>query len=245
MLMEKLRYRESGETLVFPKKKLKATWLKPPTPLMPRVFLSEIDIEAFEDERMSAIVRKAISSREGGKGKGAVLEDDFWEQKRDRFSLCENVSKDDYEYIAEKSEYAAWLLINGPEFVNHFALAMHRCRSEAFRVSSGEEMSRKIVERIAKIAKLNGEEENRVMNVSEDRKLWQFSTVSDELIAVNGTGEKLKGCGAYIEFAYREYISTGEGIEIESRKNLEEDESKRRDGFEVANADAIFDSTKV
>jgi hypothetical protein len=27
MLMEKLRYRESGETLVFPKKKLKATWL--------------------------------------------------------------------------------------------------------------------------------------------------------------------------------------------------------------------------
>ena len=178
MLMEKLRYRESGETLVFPKKKLKATWLKPPTPLMPRVFLSEIDIEAFEDERMSAIVRKAISSREGGKGKGAVLEDDFWEQKRDRFSLCENVS-------------------------------------------------------------------NRVMHVSEDRKLWQFSTVSDELIAVNGTGEKLKGCGAYIEFAYREYISTGEGIEIESRKNLEEDESKRRDGFEVANADAIFESTKV
>ena len=245
MLMEKLRYRESGETLVFPKKKLKATWLKPPTPLMPRVFLSEIDIEAFEDERMSAIVRKAISSREGGKGKGAVLEDDFWEQKRDRFSLCENVSKDEYEYIAEKSEYAAWLLINGPESVNHFALAMHRCRSEAFRVSSGEEMSRKIVERIAKIAKLNGEEENRVMNVSEDRKLWQFSTVSDELIAVNGTGEKLKGCGAYIEFAYREYISTGEGIEIESRKNLEEDESKRRDGFEVANADAIFESTKV
>ena len=133
MLMEKLRYRESGETLVFPKKKLKATWLKPPTPLMPRVFLSEIDIEAFEDERMSAIVRKAISSREGGKGKGAVLEDDFWEQKRDRFSLCENVSKDDYEYIAEKSEYAAWLLINGPEFVNHFALAMHRCRSEVAR----------------------------------------------------------------------------------------------------------------
>ena len=69
MLMEKLRYRESGETLVFPKKKLKATWLKPPTPLMPRVFLSEIDIEAFEDERMSAIVRKAISSREEEKEK--------------------------------------------------------------------------------------------------------------------------------------------------------------------------------
>jgi len=46
VLMEKL-YRESGETLVFPKKKLKATWLKPPTPLMPRVFLSEIDIEAL------------------------------------------------------------------------------------------------------------------------------------------------------------------------------------------------------
>ena len=189
---------------------------------MPRVFLSEIDIEAFEDERMSAIVRKAISSREGGKGKGAVLEDDFWEQKRDGFSLCENVSKDEYEYIAEKSEYAAWLLINGPEFVNHFALAMHRCAGwrEAFRVSSGEEMSRKIVERIAKIAKLNGEEENRVMNVSEDRKLWQFSTVSDELIAVNGTGEKLKGCSSItLECAYREFtISKGEGIEIEVGK---------------------------
>ena len=112
-------------------------------------------------------------------------------------------------------------------------------------------MSRKIVERIAKIAKLNGEEENRVMNVSEDSKLWQFSTVSDELIAVNGTGEKLKGCGAYIEFAYREYVlpdseknNTSAEIRM-GRKNLEEDESKRRDGFEVANADAIFESTKV
>ena len=83
--------------------------------------------------------------------------------------------------------------------MNHFALAMHRCRSEAFSFIRRGDVEKKIVERIAKIAKLNGEEENRVMNVSEDSKLWQFSTVSDELIAVNGTGEKLKGCGAYIK----------------------------------------------
>jgi hypothetical protein len=251
LLLEKLNYRESGETLVFPKKKLKATWLKPPNALMPRVFLSEIDVEAFEDEKMSAIVRKAISSREEKGAEGQVSEEDFWEQKRDAFSLCENVSKEEYDYVAAKSEYAAWLLINGPEFVNHFALAMHRCRSEAFRVTSGEEMSTKIVEKIGKIAKLNGEEENKVMNVSEDKKLWQFSTVSDEFIAENGAGEKLKGCGAYIEFAYREYVlpyseknNTSAEIRM-GRKNLEEDESKRRDGFEVANADAIFESTKV
>ena len=259
-LVKELQYRESGETLVFPKKKVKATWLKPPVPLMPRAFVSEIDVEAFEDERMTAIVRKAIDSRRE-EPRGAALEDLFREQKRGAFSLCKNVTKEEYEYVAKKSEYVAWLLINGPEFVNHFALAMHRCRSEAFSCLSGEEMSIKVVEKISKIARLNGAEDNRVMNVSDDKKLWQFSTVSDDFLEVNALGEKLKGCGAYIEFAYREFMldgrnkenagncsSSGSGSENNAEKRikkLEEEEALRRDGFEVANADAIFESTKI
>ena len=259
-LVKELQYRESGETLVFPKKKVKATWLKPPVPLMPRAFVSEIDVEAFEDERMTAIVRKAIDSRRE-EPRGAALEDLFREQKRGAFSLCKNVTKEEYEYVAKKSEYVAWLLINGPEFVNHFALAMHRCRSEAFSCASGEEMSTKVVEKISKIARLNGAEDNRVMNVSDDKKLWQFSTVSDDFLEVNALGEKLKGCGAYIEFAYREFMldgrnkenagncsSSGSGSENNAEKRikkLEEEEALRRDGFEVANADAIFESTKI
>ena len=141
-LVKELQYRESGETLVFPKKKVKATWLKPPVPLMPRAFVSEIDVEAFEDERMTAIVRKAIDSRRE-EPRGAALEDLFREQKRGAFSLCKNVTKEEYEYVAKKSEYVAWLLINGPEFVNHFALAMHRCRSEAFSCASGKRCRQK------------------------------------------------------------------------------------------------------
>ena len=95
-LVKELQYRESGETLVFPKKKVKATWLKPPVPLMPRAFVSEIDVEAFEDERMTAIVRKAIDSRRE-EPRGAALEDLFREQKRGAFSLCKNVTKEEYE----------------------------------------------------------------------------------------------------------------------------------------------------
>ena len=123
MVMETTLSRK--ERLWYSKKKLKATWLEPPTPLMPRVFLSEIDIEAFEDERIGYRSESDIVEKEE-KEKARSWRMIFG-AKRDAFSL-ENVSKDEYEYIAEKSEYAAWLLINGPEFVNHFALAMHRCR---------------------------------------------------------------------------------------------------------------------
>lgn len=71
--------------------------------------------------------------------------------------------------------------------------------------------------------------------------LWQFSTVADELELSNDIGGAddyfIRGGINYIEFAYREFLNDV-GLE-----GAEEGEEYRRDGFEVANANGIFDST--
>jgi hypothetical protein len=258
LFIDELGYRETGDVLEFPQKKLKATWLKPPATKArrrkettdddddndnkngvyywwPRLFISEIDIEAFEDDKMQAIIQKALKAN-----REVDIETNFWNQQR--LSFIQTITKEEFEYVRDKSEYASWLLFNGIEFVNHFAISMHRCDSQRFSCKSGEEIF-KVKEEIEKLAKLNGAEEKNIVKISEDGLLWQFSTVADELELSNDIGGAddyfIRGGINYIEFAYREFLND---VGLEGAEEGEGEEY-RRDGFEVANANGIFDST--
>ncbi|CAA2976215.1 Hypothetical predicted protein [Olea europaea subsp. europaea] len=220
------------EELRFTAKKLKAFWFSPPSiphsdagtsafgPL-PRIFISELLVDQMSPEAQK-IIRKYTELSGNGNNYAALasaLGTLTW--KKPSFT--------EFQQLARESEYAAWTLVNGYA-LNHVTISTHRLKSHLRKIGNLNEFI------VQNGFKLNSE--GGVLKVSPDGLLLQSSTVADSTSFQFSDGT--------IESVPRSYIEFAERLVLPEFKNIPENEVKefhRRDGFEVGNADKIFEST--
>ncbi|KAK6139288.1 hypothetical protein DH2020_026966 [Rehmannia glutinosa] len=143
----------------------------------------------------------------------------------------EKPSYSEFQQLARESEYAAWTLVNG-YMLNHVTISAHRLKSHLRNIRN---LNQFIEENGFKLNSEGG-----ILKVSPDGLLLQSSTVADSTSFQFAEGIVESIPCSYIEFAER--------LVLPQFKNLPENEVKeihRRDGFEVGNADKIFESTSM
>ncbi|XP_062160786.1 2-oxoadipate dioxygenase/decarboxylase, chloroplastic [Alnus glutinosa] len=222
------------EELRFPAKKLKALWFSPPSvPLLdgdsgvngplPRVFISELLVDQMSAQTQD-IIRK-YTEISGGANKHAALASAIGSLTWGKPLYSE------FQQLARESEYAAWTLVNGYA-LNHATISTHRLKSHLRNIKS---LNQFIEDNGFKLNSQGG-----VLKVSPDGLLLQSSTVADSVSFQFSDGVTESVPCSYIEFAER--------LVLPQYKNISEGEVKefhRRDGFEVGNADKIFESTSM
>ncbi|KAM3408371.1 hypothetical protein ACQJBY_001489 [Aegilops geniculata] len=237
---------ESREELRFPAKKLRALWFSPPNndgytragiygPL-PRIFISELLVDELSAPSQE-IIRKYIKTSANG-NKYAVLASTFGELTWEKPTYSDFQVLSRYSSMltlhtlhsgTRESEYAGWTLVNGYA-LNHATVSTHRLESDIRSISKFN----KFVEDNG--FKLNTE--GGILKVSPDGLLQQSSTVADSSLFTFADGITESIPRSYIEFAER--------LPLPQFRDLQDEEVKehhRRDGFEVGNADKIFEST--
>ncbi|XP_057993810.1 uncharacterized protein LOC110650834 isoform X3 [Hevea brasiliensis] len=225
-------YTQKGE-LRFPAKKLRALWFSPPSiphsntgsgvngPL-PRIFISELLVDQISPQAQEIIKKYVEVSASGYKHAALASTLGFLTWNKPLYS--------EFEQLARESEYAAWTLVNGYA-LNHVTISTHRLKSQLRSINCLDQF----IEDNG--FKLNSE--GGILKVSPDGLLLQSSTVADSITFKFSDGVTESVPCSYIEFAER--------LVLPQYKNLPEQEQvrefHRRDGFEVGNADKIFEST--
>ncbi|RVW82432.1 hypothetical protein CK203_048980 [Vitis vinifera] len=158
----------------------------------------------------------------------------------------------EFQQLARESEYAAWTLVNGYA-VNHVTISTHQLKSHLRNI----EMLNQFIEENG--FKLNSE--GGVLKVSPDGLLLQSSTVADSVSFQFSDGVTESVPCSYIEFAERLVLPQYKNLPDKRLIGVQKSDSlfhfmfllsvveacvkeyHRRDGFEVGNADKIFEST--
>lgn len=226
-------YVARGE-LSFPAKHLRALWFSPPQHLLncdgegvngplPRIFISELLVDKLSPEAQAIIKKYTSISSSGSKyaALASVLGSLTWPTPL--FS--------DYQQLARESEYAAWTLVNGYS-LNHLTISVHRLKSDVQKIGKLNEFIQ------SNKFKLNTE--GGILKVSPDGGLQQSSTVADSMVFHFAEGVSESVPASYIEFAERLVLPEYENLPANKILELH-----RRDGFEVGNADKIFESTSA
>ena len=210
------------DNLKFEKKKLNAFWFAPPSPELPRIFVSELEVGSFPEEAQKIIRRYTSAAASTAtqhflSGSLGILP---WPTP----------TKEDFRALAEVSEYAAWTLVNGYG-LNHTTISVHNL----------SEMSE--IDGLVQALRREGfalNEAGGVVKTSPDGGLRQASTVADEVDFEFLGGVVDRVSGPYIEFAQRHVLPEYAHLEPD-----QVEERHRRDGFEQGNADKIFESTQI
>ncbi|MCL6265827.1 DUF1338 domain-containing protein [Flagellimonas myxillae] len=212
----------------FPEKKLNAYWYAPPVERLPRIFISELRVQDLSTQAQD-IIKKYTDQ---------VLVDPVDELDLANLEavgkffhkpLWSLPSLQDYNLLLEESEYAAWVIYNR-YYLNHYTISVHELPGDY----SSLENFNVFLESIGVVLNSAGGK----VKVSQDGLLKQSSSVAQMVQAEFAKGEKTNIAGSYVEFAERLTLPEFHNIPKEqlSRKH-------RRDGFEAANADKIFEST--
>ncbi|MBA0874780.1 hypothetical protein Goshw_021987 [Gossypium schwendimanii] len=230
------------EELRFPAKKLKALWFSPPNSSsqdggsgvngpLPRVFISELLVDQLSP-RAQEIIRK-YTKKSGSGNKYAALASALGSLTWEKPLYSE------FQQLAGESEYSAWTLVNGYA-LNHVTISTHRLKSNLRNIKNLNEFIKKNGFKLNSdggvLKEFNASTSS--ISVSPDGLLLQSSTVADSMPFSFSDGLVESVPCSYIEFAER--------LVLPQYKNLSESEIKeshRRDGFEVGNADKIFEST--
>lgn len=211
---------------IFPEKKLTAYWYAPPQPHFPRIFISQLMVDELSDES-SDIIRSYTN--EVKQDPVDLLDLDDANQVDDFLHkpLWRTPSWDDYQTLAGESEYAAWVIYNR-YYLNHFTISVHRLPEGYNTIAQFNTFLEK-----------NGFQLNDAggkIKTSGDGLLIQSSTVAEMIdaeFAFSGGEPVVKRIsGSYVEFAERRLLDS-DGT----------DDGARREGFEVNNANHIFEST--
>jgi hypothetical protein len=212
----------------FEGKKLDAWWYSPPRESDPRIFVSELRVGDLSEESQRIIrsytdevTSDPVDSLDLDNG----LEVDAFLHK----PLWRTPKVADYQTLLKESEYAAWVIYNR-YYLNHFTISVHNLPEEYQTVSQFNEFLEK-----------NGIKLNTAggkIKISPDGGLLQSATVAEMLDAEFADGEKFRISGSYVEFAERKVLP-----EFKNLPPAEIKRKHRRDGFEAANADKIFEST--
>ncbi|KAH6558587.1 hypothetical protein KP509_1Z056300 [Ceratopteris richardii] len=227
---------EVRDELRFPTKKLRALWFSPPShqPIndfmqqdkflqgpLPRIFISELLVNELSSSAQAVISKYTRGASQLSKyaSVASALGTLTWPLP----------SANDYKILARESEYAAWTLVNGYA-LNHLTISVHQLRSSINKIS---ELNAFLQDSGIKLNSEGG-----ILKVSLDGGLLQSSTVADSILFKFADGDTMPVPASYIEFAER--------LVLEKFLHLpssEVQEWHRRDGFEVGNADKIFEST--
>jgi hypothetical protein len=212
----------------FPEKKLNAWWYAPPEEKLPRIFISELRVEdlPLHAER---IIRSYTDAVKKDPVDRLDLDDPYIIDRFLHSSVFRLPSLDDYELLAKESEYAAWAIYNR-YYLNHFTIAVHNLKE-------GYNTIREFNAFLEKNHIILNDSGGKI-KTSPDGGLLQSSTVAEMVRAEFARGERKMIPGSYVEFAERKVLDEFKHLpdSLLLRKH-------RREGFEAANADRIFEST--
>lgn len=221
---------QKKEFYSFDTKKLNAYWYAPPKPNLPRIFISELRVndlsktaQQIVQKYTHSISQDPLNNLDLSKVSEVI---DFFHKP-----LWELPTLEDFDTLLNESEYAAWVIYNR-YYLNHYTISVHE-------LPDGFDSLKKFNEFLANLGiKLN--DAGGIIKTSSDGLLLQSSSVA-EMIKADFSDHKTKEiAGSYVEFAERKVLPEFQNI------NQNEISSKhRRDGFETANADKIFESTFV
>lgn len=216
----------------FAAKKLNAYWYAPPQDHYPRIFISELRVEDLPPTTQAIITSYTDEvttdpvdslNLDDGAAIDAFLHQSLWRLP----------TWTDYQALSAVSEYAAWVIYNR-YYLNHFTVSVHNLPDGYNTIADFNAFLE------AHGFKLN--DSGGKAKVSNDGLLIQSSTVAEMIDATFATeaGSTITQqiSGSYVEFAERRVR--------EEFGNLSTDaitRQHRRDGFEAANADKIFEST--
>lgn len=212
----------------FPAKKLDAYWYAPPTEKHPRIFVSELRVQDLSREAQEIILSYTNEVASDPVDKlnlnNAEEVDTFLHSPLWRIPSIE-----DYNKLAEESEYAAWVIYNR-YYLNHFTISIHNLRQD---YNSIEDFNEFLERHGFKLNTSGGK-----VKKSPDGGLLQSATVAEMIEATFEAGEKQLISGSYVEFAERRVLPEYADLPPDQIKR-----QHRRDGFEANNADKIFEST--
>lgn len=219
---------EKRDHYYFEGKKLDAWWYSPPRETDPRIFVSELRVGDLSEESQR-IIRSYTDEVKSDPADSLDLDNG---DEVDHFlhkPLWKTPTAADYQTLLKESEYAAWVIYNR-YYLNHFTISVHNLPVGYNTVADFNQF----LEGIG--IKLNTS--GGKIKTSPDGGLIQSATVAEMIDASFADEEKLRISGSYVEFAERKVLP--------EFQNLNEDQisrKHRRDGFEAANADKIFEST--
>ena len=212
----------------FKEKKLDAYWYAPPDPALPRIFISELRVEDLSPE-----TQRIIRSYTNEVSADPVLSLDLGDAGAvDTFlhsGLWRLPSLADFRALAEESEYASWAIYNR-YYLNHFTISVHNLAAGYNNITAFNDF----LERHGLVLNDSGGKYKE----SPDGLLLQSSTVAGMIEAEFAGGERARIAGSYVEFAERRVLPAFAGLPAQDITR-----EHRREGFEAANANRIFEST--
>jgi hypothetical protein len=216
------------DRFAFAAKKIDAHWYSPPARELPRIFISELRVG-----ELSPLAQSIVRSYSGGVDRDPVdavdLDDGAAVDALLHRPLWRLPTYADYRRLLEESEYAAWTIYNR-YYLNHFTISVHNLPApygslaafDAFLERSGILLS----------------DAGGTIKTSPDGLLLQSSTVAQLVDAEFAEGDRHPIAGSYVEFAERRVLPQFAHLPAAEIRH-----EHRRDGFETANADRIFEST--
>jgi hypothetical protein len=235
-------------------------------PAFPRLFVSHLRVDDLPDDARKVIERsvgtcESRSHRDARNAARVAERGGVPWSADDADADVVPSSLDEYETLSNASEYAAWTLVHG-HALNHVAVAVHRLfeREGASRDSPPRRRFASLEACLAflkapplstKTSRAGGRE----VKVSPDGGLRQAATVADVLEFGFMSNTLIKGDGdvAGVDARRTKTLVPASYVEFVDRLPIAGDgggdggayvpERLRRDGFETANADAIFEST--
>jgi hypothetical protein len=223
---------EKRDFLRFDGKKLDAYWYSPPVARYPRIFISELCVDELSDEAQR-IIHSYTDEVTSDPVDSLNLDDGAAVDHFLHSPLWRTPTWEDYQRLADESEYAAWVIYNR-YYLNHFTVSVHNLPAQYDTV---EEFNKFLKARGFKLNNSGGE-----VKVSGDGLLLQSSTVAEMVDATfplaSGGETTQQIAGSYVEFAERRVLP-----QFATLAPADVRREHRRDGFETANADKIFEST--
>jgi hypothetical protein len=194
----------------FPDKHLSACAYIHPDPSIAKIFLSQLHIDQLS-EKSQQIISHKLSTRASLPSDSSIF----------YCGRCWGLpSWEEYLYLRQESEYAAWLMTLGFH-ANHFTLDIN-----AFNASSKRQLDWQGFIKLMESINISMNAEGGIIKGSADVLLEQASTLADEILINFDQGPKaIKSC--FYEFSKR--FNQADGLEYQ--------------GFVMANANAIFSST--
>jgi hypothetical protein len=212
----------------FPEKKLDAYWYSPADAKDPRIFISELRVND-----LSAKTKSIIKSYTDEVKSDPADKLDFDNASAVNVFLHSGLWRlptwEDYSALGDESEYAAWTIYNR-YYLNHFTISVHNLKD-------GYNTIRDFNNFIEKYGFVLNDSSGKIKK-SPDGGLLQSSTVAHMINASFAHGEQHRIPGSYVEFAERRILP-----EFAHLQPTEIKRHHRREGFEAANADKIFEST--
>ncbi len=214
----------------FAEKKLTAFWYSPPAgeTNLPRIFASELRVHELSPTAQ-AIIHKYTDTITGDPADSLDLDDAAAVDAFLHQPLWNTPTLAEYQTLMAESEYAAWVIYNR-YYLNHFTVSVHNLKPGYNTV---QEFTEFLEARGFKLNTAGGK-----IKISPDGGLLQASTVAQMIEADFANGETHRIAGSYVEFAERRILPQFADLAASDIGR-----QHRREGFETANADKIFEST--